>query len=267
MPKKLFPAFGLVLILILWVVRIPTGAAPLLQATPFPTPTAGDDGRILYTVQPGDSPLLIAAKFQLDIDQLRILNNWAADVVLVEGEVILLGLATQEEASPTATLEVEATAEVTPEPQGTGMICVLLFDDINGDALRQETESGIDAGAVSVSERTGLASETGTSVNALDADGEPVHTCFDELPPGEYTVSAAAPEGYNPTTAQSATLQLAAGDETTLNFGAQLSSEARADQLSPQEGGRSPLMGLLGVVLLLSGLGLGAYTWQLSRQR
>ena len=137
----------------------------------------------------------------------------------------------------------------------------------NGDALRQETEFGIDGGAVSASERTGLASQTGNSMALTDADGEPIPTCFEGLPPGEYTVSAAAPESYNPTTAQSATLQLTAGDETTLNFGAQLSSEAQSGQLTPEEGGRSPLMGLLGIVLLLSGLGLGAYTWQLARRR
>jgi hypothetical protein len=266
MSKKTILAVGLLMILALWAVRIPTGAAPLMQSTPFPLPTPGDDGRILYTVQPGDSQFLIAAKFQIDINQLRILNNWTADEVLVEGQIVLLGLATDQQPTATPTDIGEATPLATPEPEGSGMICVLLYEDVNGDALRQETEFGIGGGAVSVSERTGRASQTGDSMALNDLEGEPIPTCFQELPPGEYTVSVAAPEGYNPTTAQSATLQLVAGDETTLNFGAQLSSGARSGQLSPQEGGRSPLMGLLGVVLLLSGLGLGAYTWQLARR-
>jgi hypothetical protein len=84
---------------------------------------------------------------------------------------------------------------------------------------------------------------------------------------GEYTVSVAAPQGYNATTAQSATIQLNPGDATTLNFGAQASSTSGLGALTPEEGGRSPLMGLLGIVLLLSGAGLGFYTWQMSRRR
>jgi hypothetical protein len=147
------------------------------------------------------------------------------------------------------------------------MICALLFDDVNGDALRQESEFGIAAGAVSVSQRAGQASETGTTGDEIDADDEPVPLCFDDLPTGEYTISVAAPSGYNPTTAQTATLELKAGDETRLNFGAQLGSAAQSAILTPEEGGRSPLMGLLGFVLLLSGAGLGVYTWQMARRR
>jgi hypothetical protein len=197
---------------------------------------------------------------------LRQLNNWTADTPVIEGQVILLGVVGQE---PTATLgpTSEVVATVTEQAPGTGMICVLLFDDVNGDALRQEIEFGIAGGAASVSERTGLASRTGTTLAEVDADGEAVATCFEELPLGEYTVSVAAPQGYNPTTAQSATIQLNAGDATRLNFGAQIGSSSGLGALTPEEGGRSPLMGLLGMVLLLSGAGLGFYTWQMSRGR
>lgn len=267
MTKKLVFGSGLLLLAMFLVLSLPVAASPDVQSTPFPTPTAGQDGRILYTVQAGDSAWLISAKFNIDINQLRILNNWAPDEVLVEGQIVLLGLASREEPTPQETAQPEVTAEITPESPGSGTLCVLLFEDVNGDALRQETEFGIATGAVSVSERTGLASQTASTLDVVDAEGDPLLSCFEDLPLGEYTVSVAAPEGYNPTTAQSATLALSAGDETTLNFGAQLSSEAQAARLSPEEGGRSPLMGLLGIVLLLSGLGLGAYTWQLARRR
>lgn len=247
-----------------WSLATPALAyAPALQATLQPTPTPGADGRILYTIQSGDSPLLIAEKFGIDYQQLRILNNWGENEVLTEGQVILLGLAG--EATPTAGPTSDVVATITPETPGTGSICVLLFDDVNGDALRQDTELGIADGAASVSERTGLASRTGVTVSELDVDGLPVPTCFTDLPVGEYTVSAAAPEGYNPTTTQSATIQLHPGDQTTLNFGAQANSASSG--LTPEEGGRSPLMGLLGIVLILGGAGLGAYTWQMSRRR
>lgn len=254
-----------ILVLALGALSLPAGAAPLAQGTPFPTPTPGADGRILYTVQPGDSPFLIAAKFQIDINQLNILNNWTSDVVLQEGQIVILGLASTPEATegPTPT----SGAEATPEDQGTGIICVLLFEDVNGDGERQGTEFSIPEGAVSVTERTGLVSDTQNTVFNFDAEGEPVPTCFEGLPGSEYTISVAAPDGYNPTTAQSATIDLVPGDDTRLNFGAQRSSEAQAGLLSPEEGGRSPWLGLLGFALLLAGLGLGYYNFQNRRGR
>ena len=231
-----------------------------------PTPTPGADGRILYTVVANDTQIGISEKFGIDLNTLRQLNNWTADTPLIEGQVILLGIVGQGEATATPAPTSEVVATVTEPAPGTGMICVLLFDDVNGDALRQETEFGIAGGAASVSERTGLASRTGSTLAEVDADGAPVPVCFEELPLGEYTVSVAAPQGYNATTAQSATIQLNPGDATTLNFGAQAGSSSGL-ALSAEEGGRSPLMGLLGVILLLSGAGLGFYTWQLSRRR
>jgi len=256
---------AVLLLFFLGFLAFPAAASPALQSTPQPTPTPGADGRILYTVQANDSQWLIAAKFNIAIEELRILNGWTADEALIEGEVILLGLASQATATAGPTSAVVATD--TPQTPGSGRICVLLFNDLNGDALRQDTEFGIPGGAASVSERTGLTSRTGNTVADVDADGLPVLTCFEELPPGDYTVSVAAPEGFNPTTAQSATIQLSPGDETALNFGAQANSSSGFNILSPEEGGRSPLMGLLGFVLLLSGAGLGAYTWQMARRR
>lgn len=243
-------------------------AAPLYQSTPLPLPEPGPDGRVLYTVLPGDSPWLIAGKFNIPIEQLRILNNWPADRVLFEGETVVLAVISTDP-TPTQGTAPEVVATTTPEAgPGTGIICVLLFDDVNGDALRQETEFGIAGGAASVSERTGLASRTGDTLAQTDVDGLPVPVCFQDLPSGEYTVSVAAPQGYNPTTAQSATIPLSAGDETSLNFGAQASSSSGFSLLAPEEGGPpSPLMGLLGVVLVLAGGGLAVYSWQLSRRR
>ncbi len=260
-------ATSLLTIFLLAALTVPAAASPALQSTPQATPTPGPDGRILYTVLAGDSQWLIAAKFNIPLETLRILNGWTADQALIEGQIIVLGIAAQGEPSATPGPTSAVVATNTPEAPGFGTICVLLFDDTNGDALRQETEFGIAGGAASVSERTGLASQTDSTVSQLDAAGAPVATCFEGLPVGEYTVSVAAPEGYNPTTAQSATIQLQAGDETSLNFGAQANSASGFNILTPQEGGRSPLMGLLGIVLLLGGGGLGIYTWQIARRR
>jgi hypothetical protein len=270
MPQKPFLlalATSLLTIFLLAALAMPAAASPALQSTPQATPTPGPDGRILYTVLAGDSQWLIAAKFNIPLETLRILNGWTADQALIEGQIIVLGIAVQGEPTATAGPTSAVVATNTPESPGFGAICVLLFDDVNGDALRQETEFGIAGGAASISERTGLASKTDNTTTDLDADGAPVPVCFDNLPQGEYTVSVAAPQGYNPTTAQSQTLQLSPGDTTTINFGAQANSASGFNVLTPQEGGRSPLMGLLGIVLLLGGGGLGVYTWQIARRR
>lgn len=251
----------------LFVFSVPAYASGFaLQGTTEPTPTPGTDGRILYTVLAGDTQWGIAAKFGMPVESLQNLNGWTGDEVLVEGQTILLGLASQEP-TPTVGPEGDVVATVTPQTVGTGSICVLLFDDVNGDAMRQETEFGIASGQASVNERTGLASRSEATQSGLDADGEPVRTCFADLPLGEYTVSVAIPDGYNPTTAPNTTIQIAAGQTQNINFGAQAKAISGLNPLSPEEGGRSPMMGLFGIVLLLGGAGLGFYTFQLSRKR
>lgn len=267
--QRFLLAFSAALVLLtLFVFAVPAGASNFLwQATTQPTPTPGADGRILYTVLAGDTPWGIAAKFGMPVESLQNLNGWTGDEVLVEGQTILIGLASQGPPTPTVGPEGEVVATLTPEAVGTGSICVLLYDDVNGDAMRQETEFGITGGQASVNERSGLATRSDATQSALDVDGEAVRTCFNDLPLGEYTVSIAIPDGYNPTTAPNTTIQIAAGQTQNINFGAQSQANSGLNPLSPQEGGRSPIMGLFGIVLLLGGAGLGFYTFQLSRKR
>ncbi|MEX2144082.1 MAG: LysM domain-containing protein [Anaerolineales bacterium] len=251
-----------------WAVSTPGPAlGAMLQTTPEPMPSAGADGRILYTVLPNDTQWGIAAQFGMELTTLQNLNSWNGNEVLGEGQVILLGITSQQEATtPTADPPSDVVATLTPETPGTGSICVLLFDDVNGDAARQETEFGIAGGQASVNERAGLASRTAATVSALDEELDPVRTCFEELPLGEYTISVAIPEGYNPTTAPNITIQIAPGQTQEINFGAQVSSAGGGSLLSTNEGQPSPIMGLLGILLLLSGAGLGFYTLQVRRR-
>jgi hypothetical protein len=237
-----------------------------LQATPQTMPTAGPDGRVLYTVIANDTQWGIAAQFGLVLSDLQNLNGWTGNEILGEGQVILLGLASAQEPTATVGPTSEVVATLTPEAPGTGSICVLLFDDVNGDAMRQETEFGIAGGQANVNERTGLASRTAATESALDVDGNPVRTCFDDLPLGEYTITVAIPAGYNPTTAPNITIQISPGQTQEINFGAQVSSTSGLGLLSSEEGRPSPVMGLLGIVLLLSGAGLGIYTLQMRRR-
>lgn len=75
----------------------PASAAPALQLTDFPTPTAGPDGRIIYIVQAGDTLWRISAISGVSLDELRILNNLSADDVIGEGQQILLGFGNRTE--------------------------------------------------------------------------------------------------------------------------------------------------------------------------
>jgi murein DD-endopeptidase MepM/ murein hydrolase activator NlpD len=237
---------------------MPTQASPALQDGGAATPTPGPDGRVLYTVQTGDSLFGIAALAGITIEELRTLNNLPADeTTIVPGQQLLLGYAASAEAAtPTAGASILVTPvepSPTPEGPGTASICVFLFDDVNGDAMRQETEVSISGGAISVNEQTGRASVTVNTTDELEPN------CFEDLPVGNYNVTVAIPDAYNPTKSLSTSLELAAGQEVYLNFGAQINTQAVLDSPPPEEGGRSPLLGVIGVGLLLAGVGLGVY--------
>ena len=230
-------------------------AMPNYQSTPFPTPTPGPDGRILYIVQDYDTLWGIATISGVDIDELRSLNNLEDGDVVITGQILILSVLGQqgdgadEGIDP---LDLTETPEATLEP-GAGTICILLYEDENGDSFRQDLETTIVEGAVSVTERFGLFSESKTT----EAGYDPV--CFEDIPEGEYNISVALPENYNPTTFMTTTLTLYAGDTSYINFGGQFTGK---EIVEDSEGGgtASLLMGIGGVLLVIGGAGLGAYT-------
>jgi hypothetical protein len=92
------------------------------------------------------------------------------------------------------------------------------------------------------------------------------YICFDQILQGEYLISVAAPEGYNRTTALNTILKLEAGQTTQVAFGAQANSELEAQTaFIPESPHKSPLMGIIGGVLLAAGVGLGIYATLLRR--
>lgn len=242
-------------------------AAPSQQQ--FATNTPLPDGRIMYKVKAGDSCFLIAALHGITPEQLRELNqNINADCTnLIEGQDLLIGTGGPA-AAATSTPGPPPTAgppTITPTPfTGTTEICVLLFDDLNGDTMRQANEPVIPGGAISVAEISGKYSKTlQTAVNP-DPTAES-RTCFSDVPEGKYNIGVAIPDNYNPTMSLTYTLDVKAGDRALIDFGAQ-----SRDASSPQPGtgdtgggGVSPLLGVLGGGLLLGGLGLGWYALRL----
>lgn len=254
MLRKLAPLTLLALAGLIWLaMALPAFAQPPAQAV-YGTPTAQPDGRILYKVKANDTCLSISLLMGVSLDQLRGMNNLTGDCVIREGQDLLLGRVAAETATVTPGPSPTATALLpSPTPfKGSGQVCIFLFNDINGNALREEGELAIPDGAVNLTDRTGKFTKTLTT----EAGESPV--CLKDVPEGEYNITVAVPEGYNPTTSLNYALKLQAGDQSTLDFGAQQNSQAAP--VSPEEGGRSPVLGIVGGLLLVGGVGLGVYT-------
>lgn len=249
-------AFLLILTLV-----VKTGSPPVAQAAPagqipIYTPTPGPDGRIIYVVKQGDTLIGISIISGLTVDQIRELNDMIDDNIF-EGQKILLGLAGPAEVTITPGPTPTPTAVLpTPSPKpGSGNLCILLFNDANGDSIRQEEEVSIPDGAISVNNRSGSVNLTEKTLAGI----EPF--CFQEIPEGEYTVSVAVPSGYNPTTETSYILALTAGNETFLDFGAQLRDQQEPEVVAVDVSGqkKSPLLAIFGLLFLLLGVGLAIF--------
>lgn len=264
MQKHLLLFFSLILIILgisVFYVAGDVSANPDFQVFYF-TPTAQPDGRIIYTVKEGDSCISIALLNNITEDQLRLLNDLDNDACLFLriGRELVLGTV---EAPSSPAPELTPTP-ILPSPtpfNGTGDLCVLLFEDINGNTLIDDStiELPLAGGAVSVNDRLGRVSLTEDTNNLEEI-------CFQGLDEGEYTVSVAVPSGYNPTMRNSATLQLQAGDIVRVDFGAQLSSVGEAQIEDNPASSRSPILGILGGLILVLGIGFGLYAIRIQRR-
>lgn len=270
MNVKLTLFLGSVVLLLLFLgVILPlhgASAAPDLQ---FVTSTPGPDGRIVYIVAPNDTCLQVALLHGITVQQLRQFNSRLdQDCTLTVGQQLVVGLAQSNAptAGPAPTLP-SPTVTATPV-SGTTEVCVLLFNDANGDALRQETELGIDGGAVSLTNLNGSYSQTQTTTSAVDPDTlEPVRACFSDVPGGEYNVSMAVPDEYNPTMLLSYTLTVKPGDRASVDFGAQSKTVTAGESTEAPADNRSSLLGVFGFLLLLGGAGLGFYAYRSGQPR
>lgn len=254
----------------------PVEAAPNPQYTFYPTPTPGPDGRIIYIVQEDDSIWRIAAIFNISLERLYEINNWAQEHTIQPGDQVFLGLGGPQIASPTAgpsPTPAPVTPTATPKP-GWGILCVVLFNDENGNSSREENESAVSGGAISLVERSGKDSRTEQSENYEDDsncnfdenNGWNIATgyvLFSALPEGEYNISVAIPDGYNATTVTDESITLNAGDKSYVAFGIQANAETVAEEpeiiSSADSPRRSPVIVVVGILFLLCGIGLGVY--------
>jgi hypothetical protein len=260
MKRKFLLAAFFVSVLFLFSFVLTAQALPPAQLPQYTTPTPGADGRIIYIVQDGDSCLRIQLLTGVPVEQLRILNKLDESCTIQPGEQLVIGIgAGSSTGNPTAgPTPTEISAEPSPTPfPGNATVCILLYDDINGDSLRQDAEVIIPDGAVSLTGVSGQFSEARATIAGLDP------TCFEDVPEGSYNLSAAAPEGYYPTTQQTYRLDVLAGSEYYVDFGAQKADNVIADPGDPGTEGDSSLLGILGGILLLLGVGLGVYSWSI----
>ncbi len=222
------------------------------------TNTPDETGRILYIVQPNDSCLMIELLTGTTVNQIIQINNLDEACTLREGQQLVLAYFETPTLTPGPSPTPTPILPTATPFNGNGNVCVYLFEDVNGNGNPEDTETQIAGGAVSLSDRLGKVSLTGNTIGGLDP------LCFEEVPEGDYNVSVAPPEGYNPTTAMNYPLVVTAGDQSQINFGAQLSS--RAIPPSPEDGGKSPILLIIGGILILAGAGIGFYFFRMKRQ-
>lgn len=273
--KKILISISLLMLLslLLATLAIPATASPQPQAV-YLTPTPREDGRIIYIVKKDETCISIALLNGITVDQLRELNNISGEACLIyEGQELILATA-----APTAVATAGPSptpTEILPSPtpfRGYAEVCVVLYNDINGNGMAEEAEARLAGGVVDITNRTNtvsLAGETKVTETGLDfAELMEVGLCFAEVPEGQYTITIAIPQGYNATTRTSLTLTINAGDQSVLNFGAQKQTSIPVGPEIPAEdggGGQTPLLGILGGIMLLLGILLAVY-WRLLKK-
>jgi len=267
MKRRVFAAGLFIFFILLMRMALVAQASPAPQVLQYATPTPRSDGRIIYIVQPGDSCLRISLLTGVSVDELTKLNRLDANCSIREGQELLIGFGGPSEGSPTpgpSPTPTEVLPTATPVSGGKAQICVLLYEDTNGDGKRQETEPPIAGGAVSVTNLQGGYSKTMDTVPA-DPNADFQGICFADAPQGDYTVSVGIPDGYNATTALSYDLtgvnSVKAGGAYYLPFGAQPGSVPAAN---PASASRSPMIALVGGLLLVIGGGLFWYARQMT---
>ncbi len=157
--------------------------------------------------------------------------------------------------NPTAAPEAGGTQIASAD---SATVCAMMFEDLNGNGKRDANE-----GLVSGGQFTVVDTATGAPLQSYTTDGINEPHCFANLAPGEYTVSSAAPQGYNPTTSGAIPLpRLEAGAYSNTEFGAQPSSNTSGNATDTAGGNsrlRIALFGAAGIMFLLLAAGVAGF--------
>ncbi len=241
-----------------------------VQPTVFALPTPGSDGNIIYIVQDGDTLWRIASIAGKTVDEIKALNGLTSDIISI-GRRLIIGQGqasapptnTPDPSAPTAAPTVDPALQPSATPAvgeptqiasvAVGQICALMYVDVNGNGFRDGAEALLAGGQLAV-----VDTATGQPVQVHLTDGVNEPHCFADLPVGAYSVSAAAPNGFNPTTEASKSLRVDAGTTNSLEFGAQASGATEPTNTPDRRLGTA-LLGAGGVVLLLLAAGIAGF--------
>lgn len=244
----------------------PVEAGAQFQSS-FQTPTPNAEGQIIYTVKSGDTCFSIYLLFQnrVPIEDIIAQNGLDEECTLQPGQQLVITMVELPTAMPEGMQPTATLSQPTPTPfPGNGEICVALYEDLDGNQMRSETEFYLEGGVASLSNRSGSYSET---LETVGGDPELVDlVCFEDIPEGDYNVSMGIPDGYNPTTSLNMAIEVGAGDTIVIDFAAQPSSSSEVSETAVESGGRSPLLLAVGIILLAGATGL-AYFFIRSRNK
>lgn len=144
-------------------------------------------------------------------------------------------------------------------PTGTG-ICIRSFEDRNGNAVLDTDEPPLPGISVNLATADDVIIATHITGNQTDP------YCFQNLNPGTYTVIFADSANHTATTQNRGTLDLSAGQQPRVSFGAQpqeplplLDAAPTSDSGTQISTSSRILLGLLGaVIVMVFMIGLGA---------
>ncbi len=244
----------------------PTSAVP---PTPRATSTPRPDGAVVHVVQPGDTLYGIAYEYGVDPDQIRQLNagSIGPNDLLVVGQELVISVGAMNLPTPTpipteatpgtpppATQAPEEATQQPPAGGDTATLCVLAYEDRNGDMVWGESDEPLLSNATIT--LVGAAGEVAT----YTTDGLSEPHCFQNLQPGNYVVRQEPPAGYVPSGGDNWGVLLGAGQSYTLQLGYRRSegasstpAPAATEQQEQQEQAQSS-KSLLTTILQVSGI-------------
>jgi LysM repeat protein len=249
------------------------------------TATPQADGSIVHTVHSGESCDGIAVTYGVTRQDILKLNNLSSCSIISVGQKLIIkpagsvspggsdtsgGTTGGDTADGGATQEATeaATAPEVAAAQTTGTICVMGYDDKNGNGIREPAESKLAGMTFTVSAATG-------PVANYTTDGVAEPHCFAQLEPGSYTVKWDG-GGLTPSGDQTWSVNLTAGSTASREFGAMSGTDSATGGTGTKgavdSGGSTglptwaiALIGAFGVILFMGGLGVAGYFLLLRR--
>ncbi len=264
---------------------------PTLRVIPtkFPTPSPNAEGKIIYTVQPGNTIIDICGVIGRGsdpscIDDILKWNGISNPKSIYVGQQLIIGQGAAGAVQPTATTpptagpaatEASGQPTVDPNTQPTTDPNAQPTTDPNAQPTAAQPITA-PAGAASIcvtlyndANGNGLLDpgeglvaagnfslldvSNSNTVATYTTDGASEPHCFETLPSGNYRINSNVPEGYKATTRSDWDLTLAAGSTANLEFGAQSTGQTGGATGDGADGGGSDNTSRLVRALLAAG--------------